>query len=635
MYTVELEKLLDEQSILGTIFERASLGMLLVDPEGRIRASNRAFEQMLGYSRDELRFLSVSAFTHPDDLAQTEQAITALGSGSRSSSQLEKRYIRKDGSVFWVRVAISSVRSATGEYALAISMVEDISEQKAVEAALAESEERFQRLVENVPDMIFSARLKPEAVVEYVSPAVEDLSGYTPEDLYADPDLLWRIVLPEDLGKFEGMTRSTSPSSETLRWRHKDGHTVWTELRAVPVLDEHGEVVAIEGVSRDISERVQAEEALRLQEAELASIFRSTPIGIGKNVDRIIVEANPGLCRMLGYTAEELIGMPTRELYLSDEDYEEVGRRGYSWDEEDSVATAECHYKCKDGRIIDVFLALTAIDPNDPDAGAIFALMDVTEHKLAEQERALLTAQLLGAQKIEAVGTLAGGAAHHFNNLLTGIVGYGELALAGLPKESPVRPDLEQILQASRRATEVVRGLLTFSQREPKDPEILDLNTVVSELEALFEELVGTETEIETTLSADPEFVLADRSQIAQAIVNLVVNARDAMPDGGRLTIQTQRAKLSEPLVSHTLTTAPGDYVTLTVRDTGVGMDEQTLDRVFEPFFTTKGPGVTGLGLSSVFGFVKDAAGHILVKSRLGEGTLVTIYLPAADHPPA
>jgi PAS domain S-box-containing protein len=635
MYTVELEQLQDEQSIPGTIFERASLGMLVVDPEGRIRASNPAFERMLGYSRKELRLMSVAAFTHPDDLAQTEQAVVDLGGGGFSSSQLEKRYIRKDGSVFWVRVAISSVRSETGEHAFSISMVEDVSERKAVEAALTESEGRFRRLVENAPDIIYSITLKPEPAIEYVSPSIEAVSGYAPEEFYDDPDLLWRLILPEDMGKARGIMSSTSPSSETMRWRHKDGHTIWTEMSVVPILDEQGEVVAIEGIKRDVSERVQAEKALRQREAELASIFRSTPIGIGKNVDRIIVEANPGLCRMLGYTAEELIGMSTRELYLSDEDYEDVGRHGYSWEHDDSVATAECRYKCKDGRIIDVFLALTAIDPEDPGAGVTFALMDVTEHKFAEQERALLTAQLLGAQKIEAVGTLAGGAAHHFNNLLTGIVGYGELALAGLPKESPVRPDVEQILQASRRATEVVRGLLTFSQREPKDPEILDLNTVVSELEALFEELVGADTAIETTLSADPVFVFADRSQIAHGIVNLVVNAHDAMPGGGRLTIQTQRAKLSEPLVSHTLTTPPGDYVTLTVRDTGVGMDEQTLDRVFEPFFTTKGPGVTGLGLSSVFGFVKDAAGHILVESRLGEGTLVTIYLPAADHPPA
>jgi two-component system cell cycle sensor histidine kinase/response regulator CckA len=605
--------------------------MLVVDSEGRIRSFNRAFEQMLGYSHDELRFLSVSAFTHPDDLAQTEQAIVAIGSGSLSSSQLDKRYIRKDGGVFWVRVAISSVRSASGKHTLAISMVEDISEKRAVEAALSESEDRFRRLIENVPDMIYRARLKPERAVEYVSSAIEDLSGYTAEEFYADSGLIWRIILPEDLEKLEGMTRATSPSTETLRWRHKDGHTFWSELRVVPILDERGDVVAIEGINRDITERVQTEDVLRLQEAELASIFRSTPIGIGKNVDRVITEANPGLCRMLGYTAEELIGMPTRELYLSDEDYEEVGRHGYSWADQDSVATSECRYRCKDGHTIDVLLTLTPVDLDDPRAGATFAIVDVTERKQAEQERALLAAQLLQGQKMEAVGKLAGGVAHNFNNLLAGIVGYGELALTGLPEESPVRPDVEQVLQSAQRAAEVVRGLLEFSRREPKSPEILDLNTIVSELETVFRQLVGTNIEIETALTADPAFVRLDRSQIEQAIVNLVVNTRDAMRNGGRLTIQTQKTNLSEPLVSHDLIVAPGDYVTLTVRDTGIGMDKQTLDRVFEPFFTTKGPGVTGLGLSSVFGIVEDAAGHIHIESQPGEGTLVTIYLPVAE----
>jgi signal transduction histidine kinase len=278
-------------------------------------------------------------------------------------------------------------------------------------------------------------------------------------------------------------------------------------------------------------------------------------------------------------------------------------------------------------------LTLAAIDPDDPNAGQTFAFMDVTERKHAEEERALLAAQLaaqlLRTQKMEAVGALSGGIAHNFNNLLARIVGFGELALEGLPEESPARPDVEEILQAAGQAAGVVRGLLAFSRREPKDPEILDLNTIVFELEALLEQIVGQQIEIKTTFSSDPASVRLDRSQIEQAIVNLVVNARDAMPDGGTLQIETQRANLSEPLVGGDLT--PGDYVTLTVRDTGIGMDEQTLERVFEPFFGTKGPSVPGLGLSSVFGIVEDAAGQIHLESQPGEGTLVTIYLPVAE----
>ena len=604
--------------------------MLLVDSEGRIRSSNRAFERMLGYDRDELRCLSITAITHPDDVSLTERTVTEMHSGGHGSSRLEKRYVRKDGSVFWVRIVISSIRSTINGHELTIALIEDISERKDVEAALAESEGRFRRLVENAPDIIYSVRLKPESAIEYFSPSIEAVSGYSPEEFYDDPDLLWRVILPEDLGKAQGIMSSTSPSNETLRWRHKDGHTIWTEMRVVPILDECGEVVAIEGVNRDVSKRVQAEEALRLREAELTSIFRSTPIGIGKSVDRIFTEANPGFFKMLGYAADELIGMPARELYLSDEDYEGVGRLGDVWEHENSVAASECRYKCKDGRIIDGFLTQTAIDPEDPKAGVTFAFMDVTERKRAEQERALLAAQFLRTRKMEAVGTLSGGIAHNINNLLARIVGYGELALVGLPQQSPVRPDVEEILEAAQQAAEIVRDLLAFSRREPKDPEILDLNTIVSELEVLLGQLVGTGIEIETVLTANPAFVHLDRSQIEQAIVNLVVNARDAMPDGGKLTIQTQRTSLSEPLVNQDFTVAPGDYVTLTVRDTGIGMDKQTLDRVFEPFFTTKGPSVTGLGFSSVFGIVEDAAGHIHIASQPGEGTLVTIYLPVA-----
>jgi signal transduction histidine kinase len=231
------------------------------------------------------------------------------------------------------------------------------------------------------------------------------------------------------------------------------------------------------------------------------------------------------------------------------------------------------------------------------------------------------------------VGQLAGGVAHNFNNLLTAIAGYGELLLARLPADSDLRADAEQIKRATERAAEVTRGLLLFSRRERGQRESLDLNEVVSDMEALLKHLIRSDIEFVTNLAPDLGIVKGDRSQFEQALVNLVVNAHDAMPRGGLLAIETNNFELAKPLLEGDLSFAAGSYVRLVVSDTGSGMDEETKARIFEPFFTTKGPDRgTGLGLSTVFGIVEEAGGRILVESQPDEGTTFTILVPRFDE---
>ena len=266
--------------------------------------------------------------------------------------------------------------------------------------------------------------------------------------------------------------------------------------------------------------------------------------------------------------------------------------------------------------------------------GIVVNYRDITERKQAEEEHALLAAELLQAQKMEAVGRLAGGIAHNFNNLLTAISGYAELALARLPADSDVRADVEEIKKATERAAAVARSLLAFSRRRVFCRESLDLNEIVSEVGALLAQLIGDDVELETMLAPGLKPVEGDRSQLEQVIVNLAMNARDAMPEGGTLTIETASLSLSEPPADLDGSLAPGRYVTLSIRDTGVGMDEETRAKIFEPFFTTKDADHgTGLGLSTVYAVVEEAGGRIRVESQPNAGTTFTIYLPESDSP--
>jgi two-component system cell cycle sensor histidine kinase/response regulator CckA len=235
---------------------------------------------------------------------------------------------------------------------------------------------------------------------------------------------------------------------------------------------------------------------------------------------------------------------------------------------------------------------------------------------------------------MEVVGRLAGGIAHNFNNLLTAISGYAELALAGLPTDSDARAEVEEIRRATVRAAVVARGLLAFSRRRVFSREPLDLNEIVSETGTLLGQLIGEDVELETMLAPGLRPVEADRSQLEQVIINLAMNARDAMPKGGVLRIETASLLLTEPLVDLDGTLAPGRYVALSVRDTGVGMNEETRAKIFEPFFTTKDADHgTGLGLSTVYAVVEEAGGHIRVESKPDEETTFTIYLPESDSP--
>jgi PAS domain S-box-containing protein len=372
-------------------------------------------------------------------------------------------------------------------------------QRRGAEAALRVSEERFRLLAEHMKDIVFRYRLIPEPGFEYVSPAVAGLTGYQPEDLYANPALVFSAMEPEDRGAVEASWRSPTPPPLTVRWRPPGGGIVWTEQRAVGVRDDNGQVIATEGILRDVTSQV-----------------------------------------------------------------------------------------------------------------------------LADQDRDRLDRELRQADRLDSLGRLAGGIAHDFNNLLAVIMAYAGEVTQSLAADHPCRPDMDKIAQAAERAATLTRQLLIFSRLEPSQPETLSLNGIVTDIKQLLERTIGEDIEFLAVTQEGLHPVTIDRSKLEQVIMNLVVNSRAAMPDGGRLCIETANLDSDG---------AGGErgLVSLTVTDTGSGMPPEVAQRAFEPFFTTKGPGQgTGLGLSTVYGVVKEAGGEVRLRSEPGRGTSVTVLLPAA-----
>jgi len=381
-------------------------------------------------------------------------------------------------------------------------------------------------------------------------------------------------------------------------------------------------------VSQQVANAIQrkrSEEAILRSESRYRSLVQSAVVGIFRATrDWRFLEVNPAVASMLGYASSaEFLEHRREELFVDPKAKSEVQinflRRG-------RFESVETLWRRKDGSVITVRLSGRGVR-DEREGTEVFEVIaeDVTERKALED-------QLRQAQKMEAVGKLAGGVAHDFNNLLTVITGYSQILMDQHAKNAQASHSIEQIFKAADRATSLTRQLLAFSRRQMLQPRLVSLNALVRNLEKMLRPLLGERIQIVIRSSSDLGGVRADPSQLGHILMNLAVNARDAMPRGGTLTVATANADLGDAFARTHPGATPGQYVVLSVSDTGTGMDEHTLTHLFEPFFTTKEPGKgTGLGLSMVYGFVKQSGGYITVDSKLGEGTIFQIYLPRVD----
>ncbi|HEV8128592.1 MAG TPA: PAS domain S-box protein [Candidatus Eisenbacteria bacterium] len=491
---------------------------------------------------------------------------------------------------------------------------------------LRDSEERYRRLVELCPDGVF---MQSEGVISFVNLAGSKLIGADrPQRLFGTP--LLDLFHPDHRAAAGSRFQEAAAKGPTPPFEEKmvrlDGAVIDVEVAAAPFTVQGKP--ALQVMVRDITARKESEETLRRQAEFIRAIAESTGEGLYA-IDR------SGRVTFMNSAAEEMIGWSREELFLRDLHQMTHYRKPdgsafprhecpiiHAMENRTTIERDDVFIK-KDGTMLSVALSAAPLrSAQGETVGAVVAFRDSTERRRLEE-------QLLHAQKLEAVGRLAGGIAHDFNNLLSVIAGYGELVLADIPEPGPARSRVLEILRATERATGLTRQLLAFGRKQVIEPRVLDLNATAQDVERMLRRLIGEDVDIHLKLAPDLGRIRADAGQIEQVIINLTVNARDAMPRGGKLTIETANVTLDEDAVRGYVDVKPGHYVRLCVSDTGVGMDRETREHLFEPFFTTKEPGKgTGLGLATVYGIVKQSGGHVWVYSEPGWGTTFKVYFP-------
>jgi PAS domain S-box-containing protein len=587
---------------------------------GLILEVNDCFQEVFGYTREEVigkTSIQLDLYADPADRAKMVSEVKSKG----YVRNMEIRARRKRGEIFPLLISVNLLRES-GEQ-LILGVLRDITEGKRAEEALKESEERYRTLFENAPVGIY--RTTPEGRSLAVNPALAKMLGYSTirdllgrdlnaESFEAEYPRSHFMALMEERGEVSGLESA---------WRRKDGGIVNIRENARAIRDDSGKIVYYEGTVENITENKRAEaEHVRL----VTAIEQSVEAVVITDIHGTIEYVNPAFTRITGYSREEARGQNPRILKSGKHDpvvYQQLWAtilKGEVWH-------GELINRRKDGSLYTEEVNIAPVrNPRGELTHFIATKQDVTERKSLEK-------RLRQAARLEAIGTLAGGVAHDFNNHLTIINGYSDLVLNRLNSDDPLRGHLEEIKKAGERAASLTRQLLAFSRQQVLAPRILDLNALVADVQKMLRRLIGED--IDLAMVRDPALgrVKADPGQIEQILMNLAVNARDAMPQGGKLGIETANIELDDAYARTHPVVTPGHYVMLAVSDTGIGMDAQTQAHIFEPFFTTKKMGKgTGLGLAMVYGTVKQSGGYIWVYSEVGRGTTFKIYLPRIEE---
>ena len=648
--------------LLEQMFQASPDALSIADCAHHVLWANETFLSTFGYTLSEVIGHSLENLLVPSDrLTESKWVLEVLGRGERVTLETKRR--KKDGTLLDVSLSCAPLL-LEGKMAGFYAGYRDISDRKRVEAlssalyrvaeksSSAHDLQQFFAAVHSIIDELMYAR---NFYIALYDPATEMLSfPYFVDERDGAPsskrlgrgltDYLIRtgeplLATPEVLQAMEARGEVERSGARSLDWMgvplKVNSHTfgalvVQTYSKNIRYGERDKEILTF--VARQLASAVEIkrnEQALRRSEARYRSLVHSSVYGIYRSsLEGRFLDVNPALINMLGYgsTDEVLLLDPEKDVFANPAEHahliQEFRRTG-------RLDGMEVKWKRKDKATITVRISGRAVSSADEPADVLEAIAeDVTDRRALEE-------QFRQAQKMEAVGRLAGGVAHDFNNLLMVISGYAEVLLARLSPDNPLYEKGKAIQQAADRATTLTRQLLAFSRKQLLELKIVDVNAIVQDMERLLRPLIGENVELITSLSPQAVHTRADAGQLEQVLMNLVVNAKDAMPDGGRLTIQTQISPVDGHHRGEQQFIRPGKYIHLSVSDTGMGMDKETQSRIFEPFFTTKEKGKgTGLGLSTVYGIVKQTGGYVMVQSEPGQGTTFHIYLPQVNGAP-
>ncbi len=610
------------------LFNSIRDAILVADTDRRIIECNPAFTDLFGYRLQEIRGLPTNVVY--EDLEEFQEMGKKIRGGMHGRGFVHTvRYRTRSGRVFPGETTVFNLTTEEGDVRGFIGQIRDVSESHETEEALRESEERHRALYENAPLPYQS--LDGRGVILDVNPQWLATLGYEREEVlgrsftdFLDPESAERFPFC-----FDRLLQDGAVDDLQYRMVAKDGRSIHVSFRGRVARTSDGGEERTYCTFHDITRREEAEgERNRL----ISAVEQFTDSVVITDPAGDIVYVNPAFTRVTGYCREEVLGKNPRILKsgVQDRDFYEglwaTITSGETW-------TGRMVNRRKDGS---TFTEESVITPVRSPEGAITHFVavkrDMTEHLRLQEERAEIEARYQQSQKLEAIGQLAGGVAHDLNNMLSPILGYAEILLHEPRDQADRMGAAREILEAGERARDLVAQLLAFSRRQPLEVRVVDLNTVVREFGSFLRRTIREDVRVEYDLASEPLLLRADSRQLEQVVLNLSVNAQDALPGGGNITVRTRATVLDEAQAAHHIGAEAGRYALLMVRDSGLGMDPDTRRRIFEPFFTTKEQGKgTGLGLATVYGIVRQHGGEISVQSVEGEGTTIACYFPLVE----